>query len=115
MKYAGYSLLGFLALVVIIILFSVLGWGTTLINTFMGNTVQRIGTQQSLPYVQTKQAELVGLVQQVRAIDVKIAETDDAQLAQTYRAQRQAIINKIEQDKSFIPADQVPVEAQNLR
>jgi len=111
MKYVVYGFLGFLVLVLIIVLFSALGWGTTLVNTFMGNTVQRIGVQQSLPYIQTKQAELVELVQQVRAMDSKIAETDDTQLAQTYRAQRQAIINKIEQDRSFIPADQVPVEA----
>jgi hypothetical protein len=111
MKYVG---IAFLVLICIALL-AVFSWSIHLFDVWAYNTTERIGVQQSLPYIQTKQAELVNLVQQVKSLDTKIAETDDEQLINTYKAQKRSIINKIEQDKSFIPADQVPVEARNIK
>jgi hypothetical protein len=109
MKVFGIIVLVIVALLVL----SLIGWAFKLGDVFMSNTVQRIGTQQSLPYVQSHQSELVQLVQQVKKLDTKIAETDDESLIATYKAERQAIIDKIDQDKSYIPADQVPASARD--
>lgn len=73
--------------------------------------IQRQATQQSLPYIQSKQSRLMDLAAQYERLSVEKRKYEDRSVVSQMEGQQRAIVAQMKQEASLIPNDQVPESA----